>query len=139
MSLTAAEQYLLEMTNRARLDPAGEAARNGINLNAGLAAGTISTQSKQVLASNADLNAAASAHSLWMLEADVFSHSGDGGSAPGDRASGAGYDYDALGENIGFSGTTGTLNLEAAVQQIHNALFVSSGHRIDMTCAASDP
>ena len=132
MSLTAAEQFLLELTNRARLDPAGEAARNGIDLNAGLTAGTISTQSKQVLASNADLDAAASAHSLWMLKQDVFSHTGDGGSSPGDRATAAGYDWTAMGENIGFTGTTGTLNLQAAVEQIHNALFVSSGHRVNM-------
>lgn len=136
MSLTAGEQYLLELTNRARLDPAGEAARNGIDLNAGLAAGTISTQSKQVLASNTDLEAAASAHSLWMLETDVFSHTGDGGSSPGDRATAAGYDWTTMGENIGFTGTTGTLNFEAAVEQIHNALFVSSGHRVNMLNAA---
>jgi uncharacterized protein YkwD len=136
MSLTAAEQYLLELTNRARLDPAAEAARNGIDLNAGLAAGTISTQSKQVLASNDDLQGAASAHSLWMLEEDVFSHTGEGGSSAGDRATEAGYNWNALGENIGFTGTTGTLNIEAAVEQIHNSLFVSSGHRVNMLNAS---
>lgn len=136
MSLTAAEQYLLELTNRARLDPAGEAARNGINLNAGLAAGTISTQSKQVLASSADLQSAASDHSLWMLEADVFSHTGEGGSSSGDRAKDAGYDFNLLGENLGFTGTTGTLNLEAAVEEIHKSLFVSTTHRVNMMNAS---
>ena len=102
----------------------------------GLAAGTISTQSKQVLASNADLQSAASGHSLWMLEADVFSHTGDGGSSAGDRATDAGYDWNLLGENISFTGTTGTLDLEAAVEQNHNSLFVSVVHRVIMMDAA---
>ena len=132
MSLTAAEQYLLELTNRARLDPAAEAARNGIDLNAGLTAGTISTQSKPVLAPDSGLQSAASGHSLWMLQQDIFSHTGAGGSSPGDRATAAGYEWNSLGENIGFTGTTATLNIEAAVEQIHGALFVSSGHRVNM-------
>ena len=136
MSLTAAEQYLLELTNRARLDPAGEAARNGIDLNAGLSPGTISALSKPVLAGNAELETAASAHSLWMLENDIFSHTGSGGSTPSGRATAAGYDWTAIGENIGYTGTTGTLNLEAAVAQIHNSLFVSSGHRVNMLNAS---
>ena len=39
MSLTAAEQYLLELINRARLDPVAESQRYGLTLNAGLPAG----------------------------------------------------------------------------------------------------
>ena len=85
MTLTAAEQYLLELINRARLDPAGEAARMGIDLNDGLSAGQISTSAKQVLAPNALLEAAATGHTQWMLSADVFSHTGLNGSSPGDR------------------------------------------------------
>ncbi|HEX6093736.1 MAG TPA: hypothetical protein VFZ07_10315, partial [Dongiaceae bacterium] len=60
--LTAQEQYLLELINRARLDPAGEAARNGIGLNDGLASGTITADSKQPLASNGNLATAAQGH-----------------------------------------------------------------------------
>jgi len=37
MTVSAAEQYLLEMINRARLDPQAEAERYGLSLNAGLA------------------------------------------------------------------------------------------------------
>jgi hypothetical protein len=37
------EQYMLELLNRARANPAAEAARHGIDLNEGLPAGTIST------------------------------------------------------------------------------------------------
>ena len=49
---TAREQLILEMINRARMDPEGEAARYGISLNQGLTAGTISSAPKQVLAFN---------------------------------------------------------------------------------------
>ena len=41
MALTAAEQYLLELINRARLDPQAEADRYGVGLNSGLAGGRI--------------------------------------------------------------------------------------------------
>ncbi len=47
---TAHEQYLLELINRGRLDPPAEAARYGIDLNQGLAPGTITTEPKQPLA-----------------------------------------------------------------------------------------
>ena len=60
---TAHEQLMLELINRARLDPAGEAARYGIALNEGLASGTISSTPKQVLAGNEQLGAAAVRHS----------------------------------------------------------------------------
>jgi len=46
------EQYLVELINRARADPAGEASRQLIDLNEGLAPGTISAAPKQPLAVN---------------------------------------------------------------------------------------
>ena len=49
---TDQEQLFLELINRARLDPAGEAVRYGIDLNKGLAAGTITTDQKQALTFN---------------------------------------------------------------------------------------
>lgn len=133
MALTAAEQYLLELINRARLDPAGEAARYGIDMNAGIAAGTISTASKQVLAPNALLENAAIGHSQWMLAADVFSHTGRGGSQPWDRAAQAGYGWSGIAENISWRGSTGTLDLNAAIASHHQGLFLSTtGHRQNM-------
>ena len=54
--MTAQEQLILELINRARMNPLGEAQRFGIDLNAGLAAGTISAAAKQVLAANPLLN-----------------------------------------------------------------------------------
>ena len=132
MSVSAADQYLLEMINRARLDPAAEAARFGISLNASLAAGTISTQAKQVLAPNQMLDSAATGHSLWMLATDTFSHSGAGASMPWNRASSAGYNWNACGENIAWTGTTGALALEASVESLHRSLFLSSSHRVNL-------
>lgn len=132
MTLSAAEQYLLELINRARLNPAAEAARYGIDLNAGLAAGTITTTSKQVLAANQLLEQAAILHSQWMLAADVFSHTGSGGTNPGQRIDAQGYDWWTYGENIAWSGTTGTLNFEASIGQLHRNLFLSSGHRTNI-------
>src|SRR5213594_3728147 len=71
---TPAEQYLVELINCARMDPSAEAARLGIALNEGLAAGTISTAAKQPLAINPNLTDAAGKHSQWMIDNDVFSH-----------------------------------------------------------------
>lgn len=132
MALTAAEQYLLELINRARLDPAGEAARYGIDLNAGLAAGTISTASKQVLAPNTLLESAAIGHSQWMLAADVFSHTGSGGSSPSQRATAAGYHWTNIGENLSWRGSSGAIDLNSVINTHHQDLFLSVGHRQNM-------
>lgn len=132
MSLTAAEQYLVELLNRARLNPQGEASRYGIDLNEGLAPGTLGGEARQVLAPNALLHDAASVHSVWMLEADVFSHAGAGGSSPGDRMAAAGYVFSGSstwGENIAWRGTTGTIDLDTAIGLQHRSLFLSPGHR----------
>ncbi len=126
MAQNAYEQYMLELVNRARLDPAAEAALYGVNL------GTISATSKQPLAANDLLLVAAENHSQWMLDTDTFSHTGAGGSDPGDRMAAAGYAFTggwAWGENIAWQGTTGTLNLVAAIDAEHAALFRSDGHR----------
>ncbi len=130
--VTAREQLMLELVNRARMDPAGEAQRFGISLNANLPAGTISTAPKQVLAFDPSLNEAADAHSSWMLANDVFSHTGVGSSSPGDRMEDAGYRFTGAwtwGENIAWSGSTGSLNGDLAVVQHHRNLFLSAGHR----------
>lgn len=132
MTISAAEQYELELINRARLDPEAEAARYGISLNEGLAAGTISAEAKQVLAPNADLEAAAQGHSEWMLANDVFIHTGAGGSSAGTRIVAEGYLLNGTwgwAENLSAVMTTGTLDLEAAIEQHHSTLFLSEVHR----------
>ena len=135
MSLSAAEQYLLELINRGRLDPEAEAARYGIDLNAGLRPGEIDSSAKQVLAPNAFLHDAAEAHSDWMLGANVFSHTGQGGSSPGARMEDAGYSFSGSwtwGENIAWAGTTGRIDLNDAISTHHRGLFESPGHRVNL-------
>jgi hypothetical protein len=129
---TAQEQYMLELVNRARLDPTAEAVLYGIDLNQGLPSGTISGTSKQPLAFNLDLIDAARGHSQWMLNTDTFSHTGAGGSSAGDRMEDAGYNFTGSwtwGENIAWQGTTGIPNVTTAVTSQHGGLFKSPGHR----------
>ncbi|WP_299397023.1 CAP domain-containing protein [Pelagibius sp.] len=126
------EQYQLELINRARLDPQGEAERIGLSLNAGLPAGSITAAAKQPLAFNPNLGDAARDHSRWMLDQDVFSHRGAGGSNPGDRMRDAGYTFEGnwtWGENIAWSGTTGALDTAALTLSTYEGLFESPGHR----------
>jgi serralysin len=132
MPLSAQEQYLLELINRARLNPVAEANRYGIDLNANLAAGTLNGTSKQVLAPNALLEAAATKHSQWMLATDIFSHTGANGSTLATRVNAEGYKWSTLGENIAVWGGSGTVNLTTAIEQHHKGLFLSAGHRTNL-------
>lgn len=136
--LTAQEQYFLELVNTARLDPQAEAARQGIGLNVGLEPGTIGPDAVQPLAANPLLSQAAADHSQWMLANDVFSHTGEGGSDPGDRMADVGFVFDGAwswGENLAWSGTTGTLDPDAAIDTHHDGLFASPGHRENLFAA----
>jgi hypothetical protein len=127
MPLTANEQYLLELINRARLDPVAEASRYGLaDLNRGLAPGTLSASAIQALAPNELLNSAARGHSQWMLDVDQFSHTGAGGSSAGDRMSSAGYIFAGSwtwGENISWSGSSGVLDFPARLTSSTGAFF----------------
>tara|TARA_R110002020_G_scaffold332195_1_gene547620 strand:- start:1925 stop:4156 length:2232 start_codon:yes stop_codon:yes gene_type:complete len=136
MALSAAEQLMIEMINRARLDPLGEAARFGIDLNEGLSADTLDGTPRQALAPNDLLHASSEAHSNWMLANDIFSHTGANGSSPGDRMAAAGYEFTgryANGENLTWRGSTGSIDLDTLMEENHHkALFLSSGHRANM-------
>src|SRR4051812_45163133 len=103
---SAYDQYFLELVNAARANPAATAASLGIGLNDGLTAGTISDAPKAPLAFNPSLIAAAQQHSAWMLSSGTFTHTGAGGSSPGDRMTAAGYMFTgswAWGENIAIT------------------------------------
>jgi Ca2+-binding RTX toxin-like protein len=147
--MTPQEQLMLELINRARMDPEGEAKRYGISLNEGLSKGTISDAPKQVLAGNDDLAASADKHSKWMLINDDFTHfetkgtNGFTGVQPGDRMTKAGYHFTGSwtnGENISERGTTQKITsaMETAfILQQHEDLFVDSqekgrGHRLNI-------
>lgn len=141
-NFTANEQLMLELINRARMDPAGEAARYGIALNEGLAAGTISTAPKQALAGNDNIGVAADFHTNWLLGHDQLRHdevtdtSGYYATSPFDRMTKAGYTgYSTAGENLAWRGTTGTIDETQSVVELHKNLFVDAGvagrgHRI---------
>ena len=131
---SAAEQLMIELINRARLDPAAEAARQGIDLNAGLAAGTIGTAPLQAVAPSGLLLASADAHSLWMLTTKNFSHYGPGNSTPEDRMAAAGYDFNSRwawgwGENIAYWRDPGAADAGAAILDHFDRLYASPSHR----------
>ena len=147
--LTQAEQLFLEQVNRARLDPLAEAARFGIELNAGLPAGSLDGSfSRQPLAANDILTGAARAHSAdYQTGGVIGGHTGSDGRSPADRAEDAGYGSRFVGENLGFMAATnpGSSNpafsaAQAMVsgtglnnsQSHHQGLFLSPGHRQNM-------
>ncbi|QTR44937.1 hypothetical protein J9253_13050 [Thiothrix litoralis] len=137
---TSQEQFMLELLNRARLNPADEAALFGIGLNEGLTAGTLSSSASQPLAFNNELTAAARSHSEDMLDNDFFAHVNLEGQSPFDRIQTAGYTYVTAGENIGWIGTTASLTeatINTFVGDSHESLFVDEGvvgrgHRVNM-------
>lgn len=128
---TNLEQYMVELVNRARADPAGEAARFGIDLNEGLPPGTITTAPKQPVAINPYLTDAARKHSQWMIDNDVFGHTGVNGTDPGDRMAAAGYAFTGSwgwGENIAYRSQRPTVpEPVATTAREHQDLFVDAG------------
>jgi uncharacterized protein YkwD len=130
---TPLDQYLIEMINRARANPSGEAARLGIDLNQGLSQGKITTAPKQPLAFDSDLADSARGHSKWMLDNDVFSHTGAGGSDPGGRIVAADYKLTGdwrWGENISWRGSLTTADDPVeSVETQNDALLLSPTHR----------
>lgn len=144
MPNTPAEQLILELVNRARLDPVAEAARLGLsNLNEGVpAADTLTAASKQPLAPNEDLWEAARGHSQHMIDTDQFAHEGIGDGTPTSRMTAAGYPFGippawGSGENIAWNGTTGALDPAAAAIFNYENLFTDvgypgRGHRVNI-------
>ena len=136
------EQYLLALVNRARQDPAAEAARYGIDLNEGVDPSQfISTAAKQPLAFNAMLNQSAQDHSQWMLDNDIFAHDETDGSTPRTRDEAAGYVFTpptASGENLAYTGQEFSYpEILATIDRLHRNLFVDDniagrGHRTTM-------
>jgi uncharacterized protein YkwD len=141
---TNLEQYEVELINRARANPAAEAARYGIDLNEGLAPGTISTAARQPLAINPFLTDGARKHSQWQLDTGTFSHTGAGGSSPDQRMSAAGYAFVApytWGENVAWRSFFGPSLTTAMAAQLQRDFFVDTGiagrgHRTDLLNSA---
>ena len=141
MPATALEQMLLELINRARLDPAAEAARFGIDLNEGVPSNqTISPVSKQPLAMNETLLLVARAHSQDMIDRDYFEHDTPEGVTASQRIANAGYSAIGSGENIAFRSTSGSVTT-AMTLMLHQDFFVDAGipgrgHRLNLLQAA---
>ncbi len=137
---SAQEQYVLELINSARANPAGYAASLGVDLNEGLASGTISSDAKPPLAFNYLLVDAAQKHSDWQLETDSFSHTGANGSNPERRMRDAGYSFTGnwtWGENIGYMASSGPVDVTDFSKRIEENLFIDRGiagrgHRISL-------
>lgn len=142
---TAYEQYLLELINRGRADPAAESVRYNVALNEGLAPGTISTAAKQPLTMNGFLVTSARGHTDWMRANGVFQHEGAGGSTPTQRMQAAGYVTSGAwgtGENISVTmSSVSNINLTQQVEANYKNLFVDAnyagrGHRTNLMSPA---
>lgn len=130
---TAQEVLVNELINRARFDPTAEATRYGIGLNDGITGTPITADRKPPIALNLLLTDAARVHSQWMLDNDIFSHTGANNNSPTDRMIAAGYVFTGSwsnGENIAWAGTTApSIDLTQNAIAHHEGLFKSPGHR----------
>lgn len=119
------EQYMVELVNRARLNPAAEAQRQGTGL------GDTSAAVREVLAVVAPLDSAAQLQSDQIISMDFFAHTNPfTGSTPSSRARDAGYGAGA-GENIAIWGGSGSASraTETQISQHHTQFWNSIGHR----------
>ena len=122
--LSEEEQLIVELVNRARLDPLDEVAR----LSEGLASG-ITSNSKQALAVDPNLSASARGHSEDMDNRDFFSHVNPDGDGPGARAIDDGYGSGFVGENIGWIGSSFAPDAQQRAEAHHENLWESDGHQ----------
>jgi serralysin len=109
---SAYEQYILELIN-------AERAKAGA----------------QPLAFNGNLNSSAELHSQWMLSADIFSHTGSGGSNAGQRMASAGYVFSgswSWAENIAWASTRSPAGYQDEALLLHTNLMNSPGHRANI-------
>ncbi|MCK0151304.1 DUF4214 domain-containing protein [Marivita sp. S6314] len=106
------ERYMLELVNEERTS-------RGLN----------------ALVLDKTLNASADAHSTWMLNNNVFSHTGVGGSTPTERMVDVGFDLSGTwrtAENIAAQSERGEPGLFDDVYDLHLALMNSPGHRANI-------
>ncbi|WP_425091011.1 CAP domain-containing protein [Tropicimonas sp. S265A] len=132
--LTEEEQLVVELINRARIDPQAEVAR----LNEPLASG-IPSAPAEPLAVTPELSAASRAHSQDMDDRNFFAHTNPSGETPGDRAVDAGHGEPYVGENIGWiaSGSKPTgAAAQTRVEAHHENLWESDGHQKNLMNAS---
>ncbi len=81
------------------------------------------------------LNDASEDHSVWMDDTLNFSHTGVGGSSPGDRMRDAGFEFTGSwtwGENIAYQSERGAPGISDDVVNLHQSLMNSPGHRANI-------
>ena len=126
---TANEQYVLEIINRARANPAAEGTRLGIDINAGLPAGQTAT-AKPPLAMNKILLGTARTHSADMYTRKFFAHTNPDLKDPFQRMNAAGYNFNSAGENIAASSNNSADALEDNLMVDKGDIGV--GHRVNL-------
>ena len=121
------EQLIVELINRARMDPAFEVDR----LNEPLASG-ISSAPVEALAVVRTLSDAAEAHSEDMDDREFFSHTDPDGGLPWDRARDWGHENGYVGENIGLIWGATVTDAQARAEAHHHNLWDSDGHQANL-------
>lgn len=130
--LSAEEQLIVELINRARFDPDAEVDRLNDDLS-----DDSSSASVQALAVVKTLSDAAEAHSEDMDDRNFFSHTDPDGGLPWDRAADAGHSTTFVGENIGWIGSTNpNFNAQVRAEAHHANLWSSDGHQENLLGSA---
>lgn len=81
------------------------------------------------------LNTSSEDHSEWMLNRDVFSHTGSNGSSAGDRMRDSDFKFSGnwtWGENIAWQSERGSTGISDDVANLHAGLMNSPGHRANI-------
>jgi uncharacterized protein YkwD len=126
------EQLQLELINRARANPAAEAARQSSSLGNG-----VSANPSEALAIVSWLDAAAQGHSDDMLAQNFFAHTNPfTQKSPFTRMKDAGYTYTAASENIGYIGSFSDAFTADRITAHHDNLWDSLSHRQAFMSAA---
>lgn len=84
---------------------------------------------------NTLLNESSEDHSQWIIDTDRFSHTGQGNSSPTERMLEAEYPLEGswrTGENIAWQSERGAPGIADDVQQLHQSLMNSPGHRANI-------
>jgi len=125
------EQYVIELINLTRANPAAWAAYYGINLNEGNPSPTITPAAKQPLAVNPLIVSAAQGHAAWMSAANVYDHWGPNiGNYAGDRMEMEGYTFTGgwgWGENIDCIMDWQVAGILHVPDLTHERFFVDAG------------
>ena len=122
MAVSEEQQYLIELINRARLDPSAEAARYGFSL------GSISSSPVQVVAPNADLEAAATGHTNWMITNEFFTHITPPFITAEERIIAAGYAPSGFfwGEILGVVNAASLSSTTAVLDELHRLILLNT-------------